>query len=340
MLTEQQLVDDLTVENSDNSEAKCIPMIFRGQIHKVAPAFLLLFGIAGFVLIYFQTEITDSVVSAPLLPTTLVVAYSLFVYFFLIGRDDVVAVEHYVDTTYFLGYFYTLVAIFSILVKYDLAEMLDPARSPQAINEVVGYLGTAVLTTIVAIIIRNVLRSASLQRGVHDLESRLLRRMDELKVSAQEFSDRYQVLIKRIIDSDTERKEVVDKLKNAEQQYLSNLTTLNTTISEFCNTLDTGGKDFRKALKAQQSVITGCIQTLVLSHSQQQEKLDELKDGLGEFTVAVTAAGNSIRMHFDDGRLERVIDAIGVFRKEVRSLEEVLDDFIEIVEKKVDSLGP
>ncbi|TVL99788.1 MAG: hypothetical protein CV087_16760 [Candidatus Brocadia sp. WS118] len=313
-------------------------MATRGNLIKLSPLFLPVFGGIGFILIFFQADITGSTFWAAFLPTGVVIIYALLIYYFILKNDDLNLGEHYTETIYFLGFLFTLLAIFSLLYKYNFSELSDIDKNPQRLNEVINYVGIAVLTTIAGIVLRNIGKSIYLSKHEGTDYDELLKKMDEHKQYSQQFLERYEEIFNFIKASFTERKEAIEELNKKEQQYLSNLGKLNETIDSFCTSLNKGGKTYNESLNNQQNIIKGMIEALKEAINKQEASFKNSNEKLSEFDKSVKEVADNLRSSINPMYLENVSMTISTFNKEVTELEVVLDKFIKIIEEKVNSL--
>lgn len=313
-------------------------MTTREILVKLSPLFLPVFGGIGFILIFFQADITGSTFWAAFLPTGVVIIYAFLIYYFIMGNDNSNLGEHYTETIYFLGFLFTLLAIFSLLYKYNFSELSNIDKNPQQLNEVINYVGIAVLTTIAGIVLRNIGKTIYLSKHEGTGYDELIKKMDEHKQYSQQFLDRYEEIFNFIKASFTERKKAIEELNEKEQQYLSNLEKLNETIDSFCTALNKGGKTYSDSLNNQQNIIKGIVDSLKDAVNKQEESFKKSKKELSEFDKSVKEVADNLRGSINPIFLKNVSMTINTFNKEVSELEVVLNKFIEIIGKKVNDL--
>ena len=305
--------------------------------------FLPVFGSIGFILIYFQNDIIHSPFLAQASPTALVIIYAIFIGFYVKGNKNPDIVEHHAESIYFLGFLFTLVAIFSLFSRFDWNNLKEIEEQKNVVN----FIGIALLTTIFGIVFRNIIKATYMQEEHESSYSQYMNKMEEIKRDFQDFSNRYEGIFITIGKYIAEREKEIEHLHEKEKEYFSNLDNFNSKVKSFSNTLVTQQKSFSDALISQHNTLRDTITTQenILSEGikNQQEAFKESTDILENFEKRVKDVTDSLQNSIGDlSGLERtmrnVAESITIFNEGVTSLKKVLDDFIKVVEHKVTKL--
>jgi hypothetical protein len=252
-------------------------------------------------------------------PAILIVIYSFLIAIVLRKSDDHDLAEHYTETIYFLGFLFTLMALFSLFRNF-IGIKPEDIFAGDGTDSIFLYLGIAITTSIVGILFRNIIRSNYIRKHPQQEENTLISKIEELTKYSKEFTDVYMGVFNDIKQFLIERKEEVELLSVKESEYIQSLEKFNSTIDSFCEKLVT-----------QENKITETISVFQESITKQGDAFDRSKGMMNELSEAI----NNIKDEIENLTFENVSSSLKEFRGEVKELDQVLDSIIQIIESKI-----
>ncbi|WP_319561457.1 hypothetical protein [Marispirochaeta sp.] len=276
-----------------------------------------LFALAGSGLI-LQLEHLDTGY-ALVLPAILVGFYGIIIGFSLLATEDRDYAEHQIDTIYFLGFLYTLTSLAFFFYRFNPALL----ENNWILSRGLYYVGVSVTTSIAGVLFRSITLSGYLKKHGKekiDLEKSYIL----LKSIAESFSSSYQETFQTMRRYFDERMETTAALGTREKEYLESLERLidvmdsfSTGLSAASKELQESGRSFSRDLAAQQEPIAG----------------------IAESSLAFSLAAGRIRAELEALPMSSITGGCEQFRKEINELDTVLDNFVKILERKVEKLG-
>ncbi|WP_319414776.1 hypothetical protein [Marispirochaeta aestuarii] len=253
------------------------------------------------------------------LPAILVGCYGIIISFSLSGTEDRDYAEHQIDTVYFLGFLYTLVSLTVFFYRFNPALLQDNWLIAQALY----YIGISVTTSIAGVLFRSIARSGYLKKHGEekvDLEKSYIL----LKSIAESFSSSYEETFQTVRRYFDERMETSAALGAREKEYLESLERFIGVMDKFSaeltatrEELQEAGRAFSRDLAAQREPIAG----------------------IAESSLAFSHAAGRIRSELEALPMSSITGGCEQFRKEISELDTVLDNFVSLLELKVEKMG-
>ena len=135
-------------------------------LDKITPWLLLFFGILGFLLIFKNDYFQFLKIPVWLLPTATVVFYAGLIYVYVMNSRSLDLAEHYTESVYFLGFLFTLIALFS-LSSYETDVRIS--SKPQLLTSTTPIYTNTNYTLIVLIFSCSPIQNAMTVGGCKDI---------------------------------------------------------------------------------------------------------------------------------------------------------------------------
>ncbi|TVR51259.1 MAG: hypothetical protein EA426_20125 [Spirochaetaceae bacterium] len=270
-------------------------------------------GIIGFA---------DHAVFGPVffIPTAVVALYALIVAGTLTECDEYAAGEHYLDSIYFLGFLFTLIALAVMFYRLQ-AGMFGLGESEQ-IGLVFHHVGVSVTTSIAGVLFRNMARGGYL-RDHPEREGELERSYGLLKKIADEFSSSYSETFETLRVFLDERSEYTGELVAAEKQYIDSIRRCATAAKRF------------------ETRLSGAESTIGDRSAEYGLALERNTDSLvrfNELTAQFALSAGRVSSEAERLPLREVNDELASFGTGVAELNTVLESLISILDHKVEKV--
>lgn len=276
----------------------------------------LLFALAGFLIIFNQEKLNS--IASFLLPAGIVLIYGLIVKSLSRNLNDFDLAEHHTESIYFLGFLFTLISLAVLFYRFSTG--FFALESVEQISQTFHYIGISVTTSIVGVLMRNIVRPGVLSQYSSDDES-LEKSFEILKQIASDFSTGYKTTFENLETFLEERRNNSAVLDSKEKEYLAALDGFVDATRRFSSNL----KDADKSL---------------VNHVDYYMKTAELQSNsivaLNEASNDLAASTLKIRSDIEMIPMEDVADNIRALGIETGELNTVIDSLLEIMEHKLE----
>lgn len=284
---------------------------------------------------------------ALLIPTAAVVLFAFSVAAAQKAGTDAESAEHYAESIYFLGFFFTLVSLATLFYRMGAGGLgssaagiiggtagegeavsagLTASRQLQLSTEILentfSYIGIAVTTSVAGVLLRNIVRSKFLKNnpgGQGDFESAVM----QLKLIAEGMNGGFTDTMSAIGAYFEQRKDLAGVIRKKEEAYVDGLENFTDAVNRFSRKLGEVEKD-----------LLGSAETLGRHLEKQAEGIGAVDESLKSFADRI----HSLKNDSDAIDLQGTADQLASFSRETGELNAVLDSLIDIIERKVDSL--
>ncbi len=286
--------------------------------------FFLLFSAIGFITI-FAMDITSELNVIALVPTGLVVVYTLIISILIKKSENRELSEHYAETIYFLGFIYTLIAFFVLLYKLRSIFTIEQSTISQyQFGFALLYIGIAVTTTIAGVLFRNIVKSSLLRQNAQDEDDFMLKKIEELKKYSEDFTNTYHGVFNDIKQFLNERREEVELLSRKENEYIKSLENFNNTVDRFCS-----------RLSDQEKILSDTIGTMDSSLKRQEASFLKATSMMDDLSQAIGNVNSEVRSL----SFKPISEDLHILKDEINELDVVLDSIIEIITTKIENLN-
>jgi methyl-accepting chemotaxis protein len=281
-----------------------------------------LFCIIGCFLI-FKIEVTEKVNPKFFIPTAIIFLYALIIFIITFKSDDFEMADHFAETIYFIGFLYTLFALFTLLYKIGV-NFEKFKRNEESIIYPFFFVGISVTTTMAGVLLRNMVKSSFLKRNPQNEDDLLFQRIEELKKYSEQFTNVYSGVFKSMQEFIDERKTEIEHLSVKEKEYINSLDKFNNTIDAFCNSLSLQENELKKMFS-----------TIDQNIENQQKYFSSVEISTNNLSDSVRKIKNEIQ----DLNFVKVSNEMSELSKEINELDSVLDSLIKIIENKVENIN-
>ena len=259
--------------------------------------------------------------TAMLLPAGLTAAYGLITAVLLRGVGESESAEHYVDSIYFLGFLFTLLALAALFFRLYGIDLTSPGS--RMVQAVLPYLGAAVTSSVAGVLLRTVLQGLA-SAGSRQDEDELQRTYEALQATAQEFSRNSQKSFESLQTFLQERSERVSLLEQREQAYIAALEKLTASAERFSSGLSQAESETLEQISAYGRVIE--------QHQEQVEEIGRLDRALADLTELISRKTEELPM-------EEINRQLREFETGARELNDVVDSVVTLLERKVEKVS-
>ena len=279
----------------------------------------LLFALGGFLLIFNQEKLED--LASFLLPMGIVFIYGLIVKTSSKRLDDFDLAEHHTESIYFMGFLFTLISLAVLFYKFSSGFFaLD---SVEQISETFHYIGISVTTSIVGVLMRNIVRPGVLSQYSSDDDS-LEKSFEILKQIVSDFSTGY--------------KTTFDNLETFLEERRNNAAVLDSKEKEYMAALDgfvEATRRFSTNLKDADNSLVNHVDYYMHTAELQSKSITALNDASQDLAESTLRIRNDIEMI----PMEDVADNIRTLGDETGELNTVIDSLLEIMDHKLEKVG-
>jgi len=279
----------------------------------------LFFSSVGFVLIFNQEKLND--VASFLLPAGVVFIYGLIVKSSSRGLNDFDLAEHHTESIYFMGFLFTLISLAVLFYKYSTG--FFALESVEQISETFHYIGISVTTSIVGVLMRNIVRPGILSRYSNDDDS-LEKSFEILKQIASDFSTGYKTTFDNLETFLEERRNNAAVLDSKEKEYLIALDGFVESTRRFSEDLE----------NADNSLVNH-VDFYMHTAELQSKSIRALNDASRDLAESTMRVRNDIEMI----PMVDVADNIKILGEETGELNTVIDSLLEIMDHKLERVG-
>jgi len=294
----------------------------------------LLFALAGFLIIFNQEKLDET--ASFLIPAGIVFIYALIVKLKLRIPDHSVPeqfdklsvspvegdlAEHHTESIYFLGFLFTLISLAVFFYRFSTG--FFALKSVEQISQTFHFIGISVTTSIVGVLMLNMVRPGVLSQYSSDHES-LEKSFEILKQIASDFSTGYKTTFENLDTFLEERRNNSAVLDSKEKEYLAALDGFIDATRRFSSNLKNADKS-------------------LVNHVDYYLKTAELQSNsivaLNEASNDLAASTLRIRSDIEMIPMEDVADNIRALGIETGELNTVIDSLLEIMEHKLERVG-
>jgi len=271
--------------------------------------------VSGFVLVFFAHEFVQEVVL--LGPSLIVAVYAVVVWRGVRNSVDAEFQEHHIDSVYFLGFLFTLISLFSLFASYagiGRAGLVKPN-----IDDVFFYVGIAVTTSVVGVMLRSVVKGVVLKTKVGPTDE-LTASYELLRDIAAEFSTNYSSTFGLIQKTLEERATVSDAIKDKEQQYLLQIDKVIDASESLRRTFSEGKTMLSESIQGYTDLSSGFSRSI--------RELDDSVQSVSEHVETLNGRMSSIPA----GQLAESFDQLSAV---IQDFEKVLDGISDVFGHKL-----
>ncbi|MCK5675324.1 MAG: hypothetical protein KAH95_18220 [Spirochaetales bacterium] len=286
----------------------------------------LLFAATGFILIFNQEKL-DAVVSF-ILPAGIVFLYGLIVKSKLKRIDSSVPepvegdlAEHHTESIYFMGFLFTLISL--AVLFYRFSSGFFTLDSVDQISETFHYIGISVTTSIVGVLMRNIVRPGVLSQYNSDDDS-LEKSFEILKEIASDFSTGYKTTFNNLETFLEERRNNAAVLDSKEKEYL-------VALDGFIEST----RRFSSDLKDADNSLVNHVDYYMRTAELQSKSIHSLNDASRDLAESTLRIRNDIEMI----PMVDVANNIRTLGEETGELNTVIDSLLEIMDHKLERVG-
>ena len=290
----------------------------------------------------------------PWLPAIFVLAYGGV----LLYAEKALLVSHSETTKnspYFLGFLLTLIALFAVFYTRP------PERADLAWGFLVRQLGSALLTTIVGLAVRQSLFAYAPAQQEEDKFFRTIE--EELRRSASQFRKTQDDFVQLLQEFIATREVLFSEEEKASRRYVENLTRaitvfdqvydgypkqISSTLSKFAKRVDVLAKKIEEMAEATGRIdstafteISQRLEGFQKATSQVSNELDNLRHNVVSLRdVADQFPGRIEQFASDAANRSRVIgtqlgEVIDSIHRDLQAIDSILSDFVRVIQKHI-----